>query len=345
MDYRQAPRIASAEPRPDEVIDQMDSRPRFRRFDFGRSERQIDFSRVLLAGLLLLAAVLALSYLGTQTLKSWVQWLHGQPQYQLRFLDIQLRDNPPPWFRGGAEGFLKQVRDNAKETEVLPLMELEKGRIEQDFKWFPWVEGVTRVEFPPHAIIVHLVYRQPVARIPSPFGEEVFLDAKGFVLPAEDIEPQQLVPMIKVMGEGLINAPSIQPFRAWKSGAPGSKGARQEQWVQLAAKLAGFLQSAERHEEAAANPALRIKTIITDVKDERGFFLQNAEEEMILWGEAPGKDKTPNLEASEKWEIMKKWAKGASRRPLKPGDYWRFDKSELKAQETRRKGSVETETG
>ena len=58
-----------------------------------------------------------------------------------------------------------------------------------------------------------------------------------------------------------------------------------------AARLAGFLLEPERASEAAALPALRILSIIaTDSQgkpDERGFFVQNAEDAIILWGNAP----------------------------------------------------------
>ena len=165
MVYRETPRIAAKDGRLDGVIEDADSRPRLRRFDFVRSERQLDLPRVLLASCLFVAGLALIGYLGTQALRTMIRWLHQQPQYQVKFLDIRLQNEPPAWFRGGAQAFLRQVRENAKEAEVLPVLELETERIDRDFRLFPWVDDVTRVEYPPQGITVHLVYKQPVATI------------------------------------------------------------------------------------------------------------------------------------------------------------------------------------
>ena len=104
MVYRETPRIAAKDGRLDGVIDDADSRPRLRRFDFVRSERQLDLPRVLLASCLVVAGVALIGYLGTQALRTMIRWLHQQPQYQVKFLDIRLQNEPPAWFRGGARG-------------------------------------------------------------------------------------------------------------------------------------------------------------------------------------------------------------------------------------------------
>ena len=80
-----------------------------------RAERQLDLPRVLLAFCLGVAGLTLIGYLGTQALRSMVHWLHQQPQYQVRFLDIRLQNEPPAWFRGGAQAFLRQVREHVKE--------------------------------------------------------------------------------------------------------------------------------------------------------------------------------------------------------------------------------------
>jgi hypothetical protein len=334
MEYRGTPRIAATEGRLDGVIDEADSRPRFRGFEFVRSQRQLDITRVLLTGLLVLAAVASIGYLGAQALRSAIRWLYHQPQYQLRFLDIQLHDEPPAWFRGGTEAFLRQVRDHAREAEVLPVLELEKGRIERDFKLFPWVDDVARVEYPPLGITVHLIYKKPVAMIPFPAGEQVILDRNGHVLPPDDIDTEKLGPLIKITGRGLVPSAENRAGRVWRLTAAGSEATRLDRCVRGAAKLAGFLQEPERAREALPNPALHILAIVAT--DHRGFFLQNAQDSMIHWGEAPGEELNGGLEAKEKWEILRKWVKSSSRRVLPPGDFWAFSHSELKPVETGR---------
>ena len=225
MVYRETPRIAAKDGRLDGVIDDADSRPRLRRFDFVRAERQLDLPRVLLASCLFLAGVALIGYLGTQALRTMIRWLHQQPQYQVKFLDIRLQDEPPAWFRGGSQAFLRQVRENAKEAEVLPVLELETERIDRDFKLFPWVDDVTRVEYPPQGITVHLVYKQPVATIPFPPGEHVILDRNSHILPVKDIDTEKLGPLIRITGTGLDQpAADNRPGRAWRSSAPARRG-------------------------------------------------------------------------------------------------------------------------
>lgn len=336
MVYRETPRIAAKDGRLDGVIDDADSRPRLWRFDFVRAERQLDLPRVLLSSCLFVAGVALIGYLGTQALRTMIRWLHQQPQYQVRFLDIRLQDEPPAWFRGGAQAFLRQVRENAREAEVLPVMELETERIDRDFRLFPWVDDVTRVEYPPQGITVHLVYKQPVAMIPFPPGEHVILDRNGHILPVENIDTEKLGPLIRITGKGLGQpATDNRPGRVWKSSAPGVEGSRLERCVLGAARLAGFLQEPDRAREAASVPALRVLAIVA-TDDRRGLFLQNTEEVMIHWGETPGSEVSGNLKAKEKWKILKKWATMPSRRTLPPGDYWMFSRADLKPVKTSR---------
>jgi hypothetical protein len=333
MVYRETPRIAAQDGRLDGVIDDADSRPRVRRFDFVRAERQLDLPRVLLAFCLCVAGLTLIGYLGTQALRSMIRWLHQQPQYQVRFLDIRLQDEPPAWFRGGAQAFLRQVRDNVKESEVLPVMDLETERIDRAFRRFPWVDDVTRVEYPPHGITVHLVYKQPVAMIPFAPGQHVILDRKATVLPEEDIDARNLGPLIKIDPKLLEPASDNQPGLAWKSSAPGAEGPRLERCVLGAATLAGFFQEPERVREAASVPALRVLAIVAT--DRRGFFVQNAEGAMIYWGEAPGSEASGNPSAQEKWEVLKKWAKAPANRLLPGRDFWKFSGADLEPVKTR----------
>jgi hypothetical protein len=334
MVYRETPRIAAEDGRLDGVIEDADSRPRLRRFVFVRAERQLDLPRVLLASCLVVAGLALIGYLGTQALRTMIRWLHQQPQYQVKFLDIRLQNEPPAWFRGGAQAFLRQVRENAKEAEVLPVLELETERIDRDFRLFPWVDDVTRVEYPPQGITVHLVYKQPVATIPFPPGEHVILDRNGHILPGKDIDTLKLGSLIRITGTGLDQpAAENRPGRAWKSSAPGAEGPRLKRCVLGAARLAGFLQETDRASEAESVPALRVLVIVAT--DRRGFFVQNAEDTMIYWGEAPGSEASGNLAAQGKWEILKKWATTPGRRILPVGDYWRFSGAELKPVKTR----------
>ena len=246
MEYREPPRIAATERRLDGVVDDPSHRPQLRRFDFVRAERRLDSPRLALAVLLATTAVAVVGYLLTQLSLSAVDWLHRQPQYQLKFVDIRLEPPPPPWFRGGTDAFLKQVRANAREAESLPILELPKGGIDKDqiaidFKKFHWVEAVSRVEYPPHSITVHLDYRVPVALIHVSPSSRTYLDREGCLLPVEDVDLDRLGPLIRLTGSGLEQASvDNRPGLPWRSSAAGADAHRLEEGVRDASALAGF---------------------------------------------------------------------------------------------------------
>jgi hypothetical protein len=336
MEYRKMPRVAAPEGRLDEVIDDATPGarpgPRLRRFDFVTAPRHIDMTRVILAGLVLLSIVAAGLYVGARAFRTAVNLLSRQPQYQLGFHEIKLKHNPPIWFRGGSSSFLKQVRATAGESEVLPLLELEKGRIERDFKVFPWVDDVRRIEYPPGGIEVELAYKIPVAMIPFRRGAQIVVDSHGHVLPAEDIDNRTLTTLIKIMGTPaapLVPSVDNPPGKAWKSGAAGGLGSRQDRAVVAAAKLAGFFDEPDRRREAALLPALRIVTIIATDDHDRGLFVQNAEDTTILWRNAPGDEAAGEPNAEEKWHILRKWANSHGLHSLPARDFWEFSGSDI----------------
>jgi hypothetical protein len=344
MEYRETPRMPATEERIDGVIDDVPPRPRLRRFEFVRSERHLDMTRVVLVGGALLAALSLLAYLGVQGIQGSIRWVQEQPQYQVKFQDIQLAAPPPAWLRGGAEGLLKQVREASGEAEILRIFEIKHGAkieenpIARDFLESPWVQEVKRIEYPPYGIRVHLGYKTPVAVLSYARGEQILLDRAGTILPLDDVETSKLGPVIKIVGGGLAPSAENQAGKRWKSAVAGAAGARLERAVGDAARLAGFLLAPERAGEAAACPALRVLSVIaTDGQgkpDDRGLFVLNAEAAVILWGNPPGTENGTGPDEEEKWKILRKWAKGTQARALSPGDYWAFRKGELKAVNT-----------
>jgi hypothetical protein len=314
----------------DGVVDETESRPRFRGLGFVRPERHLDRSRVVFAGLGFLLAISLALYLGKEALRSSVHWLHHQPQYQLPFLEIELKEAPPAWFRGGSLAFLRKVRETSREVDLVSLMELEEGQIERDFKLFPWVDSVRRVEYPPGGIRVDLAYKTPVAVIPYPRGEQVILDHNGHILSSEDIDPEKLGPLIQIRGTletPLVPSTENRPGRIWRSEASDNALAtRLERGVTGAARLAGELKVAGRTEAAALHRPLHILAIIA--ADKRGLWLQNVEDTMFYWGEPQDEQDFKSSADEEKWEALLRWAKGSSSHTLPPGDYWAFSRSE-----------------
>jgi hypothetical protein len=283
----------------------------------------------LLVSLLLVASI---GYVGFRALRTSINWLHRQPEYQLDFTAIQLEEPLPDWYRGRTEDFLKHVQESSREHEFLPLLELEAGRIKMDFLQSPWVEEVRRVEYPPQGVKVSLVFKRPVAFIPLSRGEQVVLDRNGHILPADDVVTGQQVPLVKIVGDGLTGASDNRPGKVWKANNNGPVGSRIERGVLGAAKLAGFLLEPTRLELTAGPQSLRILRIYAVDSFDRGLFLQNAENANILWGDPPGKEPSGSPSAEEKWEALKIWAKSNSRKILKPGDYWEFFRVNTRAE-------------
>ena len=74
-----------------------------------------------------------------------------------------------------------------------------------------------------------------------------------------------------------------------------------------AASLARFLTQQVRS-GGNTSPALEmIEIIVTDFSG-RGLFVLNAEGTVFCWGRAPGTERPRELPATEKWQMLLKWA-------------------------------------
>ena len=166
MSYRETPRIAAEDGRLDGVVDDAAARPRLRRFDFVRAERQLDFPCPGCVGSIRDQRG-PLGYLGTEALRpcalaSSATSISDQiPRYPSSGRATRVVSGRNPSFPASGPGYQPRKRspprDGTRTKRLIP-----------DFRLFPWVDDVTRVEYPPHGITVHLVYQQPVAKIPSP---------------------------------------------------------------------------------------------------------------------------------------------------------------------------------
>jgi hypothetical protein len=338
MERRDHSGASAPDPRQEAVVAEAAPRARFRQFEFRRPERQLDVPRVSLAVLLMLGLLSVASYLGWEAVQGALRWLHQQPQYQVPFREIRLRPDPPRWFRGGAAAFLEQVRERAKESEIVSVLDLESGRLRRAFRdYSPWVQEVGRIEFPPQMILVELTYKQPVATTDQGATCDVFLDRNGHLLPQGDLDLDKLGRLIRITGQRLFPSPENRPGGIWRSSLPGAESARIERCLRGAAGLAGFLKDPEREADAASNPALHIRSVFAT--DSRGLFLRTDEDVQVLWGDPPGQEPVGGLDALAKWEIMKNWAKLPSRRRLPPGGFWTFSRDELRPVEPLGSGS------
>src|SRR3954470_2740930 len=100
MEHREIPRIVSAEGRPrDARAEPVADRHRFARFVTSPTERRLVLSRLGLAVLAGVCALIAVGVVGAHVLEKMVRWLHGRPQYQTTFGAIELEPAPPAWYR------------------------------------------------------------------------------------------------------------------------------------------------------------------------------------------------------------------------------------------------------
>ncbi|MDR3617764.1 MAG: hypothetical protein P4L85_00295 [Paludisphaera borealis] len=328
MEYREPSRIVASERRADGLIEDADSPSRLRRFEFVRRTGRLDARRLLGAFLLASVALVVVLYVGRQALDGMVSWLHRQPRYQIRFDQIQLATPPPDCFRGGAPAFLERVRKTANEPEKLSVLDLKPDQIVNAFKRFPWVENVESAAVLPGGIEVRLAYNEPAAIVQVAAGVEVVLDRHGVLLPLEDIDTARIGRPIRITGTGVVAPASTRIGLVWKTETPEQPElAKVDRRILQAAKLAGFFMEPKRMREAESAQALRMLVIFAT--DRRGLFVQNSENAMLLWGEAPGEEKSDEPSADEKWRILAAKAKSNALEPQKKPGFWTFSHNDM----------------
>jgi hypothetical protein len=331
MEHREPPRIIAGDHRFKGALEDRGDRFQFPRFPFVRSQRQIHYRRALLVSVATLA-VLAAVYLGTQAIRTALDWLSHQPQYQLPFDQIQLIPEPPRWFLGGKPVFLEGVRRNAREPEIISWLEIPSERIRDDFQKFPWVRDVEHVSYGHKTIRIHLRYRQPVAYVQLRPADEKLLDETGTVLNIKDVDVVQLSELshlIRITGEGLVPPSDLKFGVVWKSRLVGSDHDEPDRRILAASKLAGFLRQPAQLGDAARWPALSMIDINVTNFDPHGLFLKNKEDADIWWREPPGDELPGRPSAEQKWAMLQRWRESNDHRPLPDGDYFAFDSTHV----------------
>lgn len=324
MEYRELPRIVAPHDDGDEPG------PRPRRFPLARPGR-LDLRKVATFAMLAVSLAAVVFYAGRHALGTAMEWLHAQPRYQLPFAKIRLPEPPPECFRGGASAFLERVRRNAKEPEILPLLDVDPARLRTAFKSFPWVAEVGAIERPPGELVVHLKYRRPVAKVGvNVAGQAVrfYLDREGCVLPPDDIDRVSIDGLIWIVGDGLAAPPAERAGTIWKtSAADSAEREALDRDVVQAAKLAGFFLAPEREAEAAETVKVDHITV-TAPRSNAGLIVTTKGKAQIRWGRGPGDEEPGELSAAEKWDFLVREARGGLDR-TPGGGWWLFDRSRI----------------
>jgi hypothetical protein len=197
------------------------------------------------------------------------------------------------------------------------------------FKKYAWVEDVARVTYSPGRISVDLRYRQPVAWVSIPRGQQRIIDEKGIILPVEDVDVEPLGALIKITGDGLLEPADPRPGVIWKAKAYTIEADQPDPKILAAARLAGFLRDPDRLALAAAYPALRMLEIIVSDYGRRRLFVMNAEGAEIWWDDAPGREPAGKPGAVDKWRMLVDWRESNRARFLEEGDFWAFTRKGL----------------
>jgi cell division septal protein FtsQ len=332
MEHREPPRFAAGDRRSGEIVEDPDQIFRLRAFNPAGVGPRREWRRAGLLAFVGLALAVGFIYLARQAAQAAVAWLHHQPQYLVPFGEIHLVTNPPACYRGGSVAFLEHVRRTAGEPKQISLLEQTPDRLARAFRLDPWVEKVVRVAYGPSRISVALEYREPVAWVKLPRGQQQVVDGEGRILPSEDVDVEPLAHRIKITGEDLADPADLRPGLVWKR--KGRDGGMDEvdARVVAAARLARFLQNEDRVRKAQASRALQIlEIIVSNLSDfsRGGLFVMNAEGAEIRWGDAPGAESPGKPTADEKWRILADWREPIGSRSLAVGDYWEFSRKGL----------------
>jgi hypothetical protein len=327
-EHREPPRIGPGDRLFDASLEQPTGGFRLRPLIAARHTRQLDSVKVgivLLAGL---AAAIALLFLGSWATRSTLDWLSVQAPYQIAFSRIHLVNEPPRWFRGGAQALLEGVRRSSGEAETISVLQVPPERLATSFKKYAWVESVN-VSYVPGQIDVALRYHRPVAWVQLRPFDQIMIDEKGNILPAEDVDVSKLGTVIKVTGRGLSVPSDRRPGVVWKV-RDQTNVEQVDERILAAAKLASFLLQEPQHGDAKRSNALRVDHIIPTEFSGRGLFVRTVEDVVICWGHAPGDEPTGHPSASEKWAMLRLWEQTENARSLVEGDYWAFSSDGLR---------------
>jgi hypothetical protein len=335
MEHRESPRIGRVDDRAGDAVTGPAPSRRFARLVASPAVRRLAVNRVGLAVVASIAILGLVVAAGTLARRSASEFLQRQPEYQLAFKEIALEPPPPAWYRGGTEGFLKRVREEAREEESFSVLGVDLARLDRAFRLYAWVEKVEQVTRSyPNRVVVRLAYREPVAVAHSGDQAAVVVDRDGVILPRGEIEWEAAGPLILIAG--LPPPVDPRPGRFWKSGDAAKGTVQADERVLAAARLAAFLKSKQARPESSI-PALRFMALHPEVK--RQIFVECASMMMILWGDAPGEEPPGQLTAEARWTMLRDWVKENPARVVEHPSYLHFTKTGVSIQHVARTAS------
>lgn len=220
---------------------------------------------------------------------SWMLWQHvredvlAEPEYKVTYDRIELTP-PPPWIHSPIKE--PALRD-ASLDEPLSLMDPElPARIARALELHPWVAKVERVtpQYPAR-IIVELSYRQPVCMVELPAGYYP-VDAEATLLPTDDFtsaDPQHYPQLrgIESPPLGMVGSRWDEPRVVGGAAVAATLVENWEPWNLAAILPSGAADGGHNGDEYTYR-------LVTDGGTE------------IIWGNAPGREVSPEPDAARK---------------------------------------------
>lgn len=269
-----------------------------------RAARRLAPARLGLAAALAVGLILLLVG-GVQAWHAVRGWLHAREVYRADFLQIELVSPPPPWIKPGREGLLKAMLaraeglDRHQSTPDLDLATLDRTFLQL----CPWIESVERIErsYPNRLTVRVREYREPVAMVVSEGpAAPIVLDAKGHVLPPDEIDWEAAGPLLKLRGLPAADDARAGHLLKLKDAGPSPSNDRR---VERLARLAGFLKPLLNREGREA-PPIKVRFLRPG---EASLWIKLDDGSWINWGEAPGEETPGNAPASRKWDLLREW--------------------------------------
>jgi hypothetical protein len=273
------------------------------------SPRRLVRSRLGLALVAGVPALLAAFLLGSRLFGGLIGWLHAQPPYQTTFSAIELQPPPPRWYHGGTAVFLDRVRRSAQSGEgPFSMLDADLAELLREFRLYCWVKRAVRAQRAyPNRILIHLEYRTPVARafLPGRPGC-VLVDESGVILPYEDVEEATARRLIRL--ERMEAPTEVRPGQTWQTEATAEGLGTPNPTVQAAAQLAAWLTTTVDSEPGDVPPALR-PMAIHPCEVRLAFFIENAQRTMIYWPPVPAHAAQGPHIAQQRWADLHDWFK------------------------------------
>ncbi|WP_406700781.1 FtsQ-type POTRA domain-containing protein [Singulisphaera sp. Ch08] len=315
MEHREPPRIATAdEPSHEAESDPVRSR-RFARFVTPPSVRRLSRPRIVLAILACLGLLYVLSLAGIHGLRSLRTFVHKQDEYQLSFSEVVLDPPPPDWYKGGSKHFLERVRKESGEPDRFSLLDLDTEKLRLAFRRDGWVRKAVVTRHNPNRVVVHLVYREPVALVEVDHSKNELIDQDAVILNQDDVN-LNAAPTVQLAR----NKPRLPPFdrqvgEAWKRASGTNKLPAVDESVQAGAKLASFLSSMQRDELLKRSPNLFNAVVVESATK---LWVQSGVNLLVFWGMPPNEELPGELPAAEKWRVLSRWIKQDDRTKYDP---------------------------